>query len=133
MQRLRLLSATALVAGVLALALPTTAHAAANQPAFSNTYSVGGTTVVRADQTVAFDWDMSTLSHTTSSQAAIVLWDFGAPVPPTNNVPPTAGADTHDFGRSLDANVLQFTTFLRTGVVPVVCHAAACQDPPSRN
>jgi hypothetical protein len=110
-----------------------TLHAAANQPAFSNTYSVGGTTVVRADQTVAFDWNMPTLSHSATAQAAIVMWDFGAPVPPTNNVAPTAGADTHDFGRSLDANVLQFTTFLRTGVVPDVCSGAACQDPPHRN
>jgi hypothetical protein len=121
------------VSPVAAEVLGRTIHAAANQPAFANTYSVSGTTVVRTDPTVAFDWNMPTLSHTAVSSAAIVLWDFGSPTAPANNVAPTAGADPHDFGHSLSPNVVEFTTFLRTGIVPDVCGGQACQGPPRRS
>ncbi|WP_433383943.1 hypothetical protein ACQPZX_22745 [Actinoplanes sp. CA-142083] len=62
--------------------------------------------------------------------SAIVIWNSGqayAP-PPTNLAPagPQYGADPHEFPRAQPGAQLQKATFLLTGKVVDVCHAAPC-------
>ena len=60
-----------------------------------------------------------------------MLWDYGTPTPPTDNLAPNGaayGSDPHGFGRGNALLLDQITTFLSTGVIPNECGAAACQS-----
>ena len=59
--------------------------------------------------------------------SAYVVWDSGSPTPPTQNVPPAAGADPHSHPRSTAIARLQKSEFLRVdGKVVDTCGPRPC-------
>jgi hypothetical protein len=76
-------------------------------------------------------WGLSKLNQTKPAKAGLVLWDYGTPTPPTNNLAPDGpafGQDPHGFGRGNSLLLDQITTFLAQGVIPNECGATACQS-----
>lgn len=62
--------------------------------------------------------------------SALIVWDSGAPTPPTENVPPRSGADPHSDPRKDPAARMQKSEFLKTGGLVVdVCGGAPCTIP----
>jgi hypothetical protein len=56
-----------------------------------------------------------------------VVWDFGTPAPPVENVP-NRGEDPHNLGRIQPDEVLELsTTFLEEGVLVDTCGGGPCQ------
>jgi hypothetical protein len=59
--------------------------------------------------------------------SALIIWDSGAPTPPTTNTPPRMGSDPHSDPRSSAAARVQKSEFLKTsGAVVDVCSGAPC-------
>ena len=59
------------------------------------------------------------------------MWDWGTPPWPTANVPPTAGADPHDFHFVTPALLALYDAFLQPdGQIIDVCGGGPCQSPP---
>jgi hypothetical protein len=59
--------------------------------------------------------------------SALIIWDSGAPTPPTTNEPNRAGTDPHGDPRNSVAGRLQKSEFLKTnGAVVDVCSGAPC-------
>jgi hypothetical protein len=116
------------VANVSAEMLARTIGAKNHQPAFNPSF-FGATP--RLNTPVAPQWGLTKLDQTKPAPAGLVLWDYGTPTPPTNNLAPNGsafGQDPHGFGRG-NANLLtQITTFLRTGIIPNECGVTACQS-----
>ena len=62
--------------------------------------------------------------------SALVVWDSGAPTPPTTNTAPAAGADPHGAPRSSPIGRNQKSEFLKTGGTVIdVCSGAPCTVP----
>lgn len=60
--------------------------------------------------------------------SALVVWDFGAPPPPTANVPPREGLDPHGLGGAVAAVRRQAGAFLASdGALIDVCGRAPCR------
>lgn len=74
-------------------------------------------------------WGIAQFDPAIPSQALMMMWDYGTPAPPPNNLPPHPpeyGEDPHN-GGSLEPRVLQqAVTFLLTGEFLEVCGATAC-------
>ncbi|HUX03985.1 MAG TPA: hypothetical protein VMV53_03640 [Acidimicrobiales bacterium] len=117
------------VANVATEMLARTIGAQNHQPAFNASF-FGATP--RTNVPVDPQWGLTALDQTKPASAGLVLWDYGTPTPPTNNLAPfgaTYGADPHSDGRHNNvAGLTQITTFLATGVIPNVCGSAACQS-----
>ncbi len=63
--------------------------------------------------------------------SALVFWDSGSPVAPTENLPPREGTDPHEDPRRQAAGIEQKNSFLRPdGVVVDVCDSSPCQAVP---
>ena len=80
---------------------------------------------------VAVQWHIAPLDHEAKVTAALVMWDYGTPAPPSVNLPPTEpeyGKDPHGAGSHEPLVLQQALTFLITGSVPDVCNAAACHS-----
>ena len=61
----------------------------------------------------------------------LVVWDFGTPAPPAENVPNRAGDDPHGLGAT-DPRVLEMgARFLDEGRLVDVCDRKPCTTPPS--
>jgi hypothetical protein len=60
----------------------------------------------------------------------LVVWDFGTPAPPTENVPNRAGQDPHGMGRNQVEVLTMAMTFLERGELIDTCAAAPCQTLP---
>ena len=77
-------------------------------------------------------WGSAQFDQTKPATAGLVLWDYGTPTPPTDNLAPERRARTapipHGFGRGNALLLDQITTFLTTGVIPNECGRAACQS-----
>ncbi|MFM7684394.1 MAG: hypothetical protein ACKPDI_00520 [Actinomycetota bacterium] len=74
-------------------------------------------------------WGIPALDHSAQGNAAVVVWDFGTPHPPTVNLPPTDpeyGRDPHGAGSDEPLVLQQALTFLLTGEVPDVCDGKPC-------
>ena len=74
-------------------------------------------------------WGIPALDYSAQGNAAVVVWDFGTPHPPTVNLPPTDpeyGRDPHGAGSDEPLVLQQALTFLLTGEVTDVCNAAPC-------
>lgn len=72
-------------------------------------------------------WNIQAFDGSTS--AALVVWDYGTPPPPTVNLPPTEpgyGQDPHGAGSREPLLLQQALTFLVSGTVDDVCRAAPC-------
>lgn len=75
-------------------------------------------------------WGLRQLPWWPYPGSAIVVWDSGAPVPPTTNTPPYAGEDSHEDPRAdADARV-QKAWFLEYGLVVDVCGGRPCTAAP---
>ncbi|MEI8126682.1 MAG: hypothetical protein WCG86_02575 [Actinomycetota bacterium] len=113
--------------------LARTIGAAAHAPAFNATYLLDSSVAVRTNLPVTSLWGLPVLNQTKSAPAALVLWDFGTPTPPTVNTAPSGasyGHDPHDYGHNNAGIIAEMQSFFATGVVPDVCAGAACQAPP---
>jgi hypothetical protein len=88
----------------------------------------------RSNVPVVMHWGITAADQTKVNKATLVLWDYGTPTPPTDNRAPVNtsiyGNDPHGYGRRTDALLSQVTTFMKTGLVPDLCNAAACQGIP---
>lgn len=60
----------------------------------------------------------------------LVVWDFGTPAPPLENVPNRAGEDPHGMGRSQPEVLEMVTTFLDEGTLIDTCGGGPCQTLP---
>ncbi|MFZ4721215.1 MAG: hypothetical protein ACOYMR_17435, partial [Ilumatobacteraceae bacterium] len=73
-------------------------------------------------------WAIDAISGTTP-QAALVVWDFGTPAPPTVNLPPSEpayGEDPHGAGSREPLVLQQALTWLATGEFADVCGGQPC-------
>jgi len=116
------------VANVSAEMLARTIGAHNHQPAFNSQFFGAPP---RANVPVTPQWGLAKLNQNKPAKAGLVLWDYGTPTPPTDNLAPNGsayGADPHGFGRGNALLLTQITTFLSTGVIPNECGAAACQS-----
>jgi hypothetical protein len=74
-------------------------------------------------------WGIPALNYSAQGNAAVVVWDFGTPHPPTVNLPPFEpdyGQDPHGAGSDEPLVLQQALTFLLTGEVTDVCNAGPC-------
>lgn len=74
-------------------------------------------------------WGIPALDYASQGNAAVVVWDFGTPHPPTVNLPPSEpdyGQDPHGAGSDEPLVLQQALTFLLTGEVTDVCNASPC-------
>ncbi len=60
----------------------------------------------------------------------LVVWDFGTPAPPLENVPNRAGTDPHGQGRDQLEVLTVASTFLEQGVLVDTCAGGPCQTLP---
>jgi hypothetical protein len=76
-------------------------------------------------------WGIDTIRRLPDSRGSyLVVWDFGTPAPPLENVPNRAGTDPHGQGRDqLDVLTLA-TTFLEQGRLVDTCGGGPCQTLP---
>jgi hypothetical protein len=74
-------------------------------------------------------WGIDTTSRFPDRHGSyLVVWDFGTPAPPVENVPNRAGQDPHNLGRIQPDEVLELsTTFLEEGVLVDTCGGGPCQ------
>jgi hypothetical protein len=73
-------------------------------------------------------WGIPALSDTVD-RAAMVVWDFATPAPPTDNRPPNTaehGRDPHGAPSAEQRVLTQALTFLLTGSLPDVCAGEPC-------
>jgi hypothetical protein len=116
------------VANVAAEMLARTIGARNHQPAFNPSFFGAPP---RLNVPVDPQWGLSRLNQSKPASAGLVLWDYGTPTPPTNNLAPNGdayGEDPHGFGRGNALLLNQITTFLTTGVIPNECSTTACQS-----
>jgi hypothetical protein len=116
------------VANAAAEMLARTIGARNHQPAFNASFFGAPP---RLNVPVEPQWGLKKLHQNHAAQAGLVLWDYGTPTPPTNNLAPNGAAfgdDPHGFGRGNTLLLDQITSFLTTGVIPNECGAAACQS-----
>ena len=99
-----------------------------HQPAFKSRFFGAAP---RLNVPVEPQWGLSKLNHDEQVKAGLVLWDYGTPTPPTDNLAPDGdafGQDPHGFGRGNASLLNQITTFLASGVIPNECGDKACQS-----
>jgi hypothetical protein len=116
------------VTNVAAEMLARTIGAHNHQPAFDASFMGGAP---RANVPVTPQWGLTKLDQTKPAAAGLVLWDYGTPTPPTDNLAPDGsqyGSDPHGFGRGNAMLLDQITSFLSTGVIPDECGNTACQS-----
>jgi hypothetical protein len=116
------------VANTAAEMLARTIGARNHQPAFNPSF-FGATP--RLNVPVTPQWGLKKLNQNVRAAAGLVLWDYGTPTPPTDNLAPNGsafGADPHGFGRGNSLLLNQITTFLTIGVIPNECGTVACQS-----
>jgi hypothetical protein len=79
-------------------------------------------------------WGIDTLDHAAPGSAALVVWDYGTPAPPTVNLPPTEpeyGKDPHGAGSQEPLVLQQALTFLISGKIDDVCKGGPCKGTPA--
>jgi hypothetical protein len=116
------------VANVGAEMLARTIGARNHQPAFDASFFGAAP---RLNVPVTPQWGLAKLNHHQPVTAGLVLWDYGTPTPPTDNLAPDGdqyGQDPHGFGRGNASLLSQITTFLSTGLIPNECGTKACQS-----
>jgi hypothetical protein len=75
-------------------------------------------------------WDIDTTSRLPDQHGSyLVVWDYGTPAPPVENVPNRAGQDPHNgVGRNPPPELLELsTTFLDDGVLIDTCGGGPCR------
>ena len=76
-------------------------------------------------------WDLDRTTRFPDRRGSyLVVWDFGTPPPPTENLPNRAGQDPHGLGRDQDEVLAVSTAFLNEGVLVDTCAGGPCQTAP---
>jgi len=108
--------------------LARTIGAANHQPAFNPSYFGQPD---RLNTPVVAQWGIPKLNQSLPVRAGLVLWDYGTPTPPTNNLAPNGpayGADPHGDGWGNAKLLVDVLAFLKSGEIPDVCGGLACQS-----
>lgn len=74
-------------------------------------------------------WGIAPFDAANPAKAVLMVWDFGTPAPPPNNLPPHPpeyGDDPHNGGSQEQRVLQQAITFLLTGEIVEVCDDSAC-------
>lgn len=74
-------------------------------------------------------WGIAAYDPANPLKALLMVWDYGTPAPPANNLPPHPpeyGDDPHNGGSREPLVLQQAVTFLLTGEILDVCGATAC-------
>jgi hypothetical protein len=74
-------------------------------------------------------WGLEPLDYAALPRAALIMWDFGTPAPPSLNLPPSEpeyGRDPHGAASGEPRVLTQAVTFLLTGALTDACGGAAC-------
>lgn len=76
-------------------------------------------------------WNIPSIPDGRDDGSALVIWDSGTPIPPTQNLAPTAGRDPHEDPRNSASARRQKSEFLRVdGSFTDVCDAQPCTAAP---
>jgi len=76
-------------------------------------------------------WGIETIPEYPYEGSAIIFWDSGSPTPPTVNLPPREGRDSHEDPRHhVDVRRQKAAFLAPDSVVIDVCDGAACVIPP---
>ncbi len=76
-------------------------------------------------------WDIDTTRRLPAKRGSyLVVWDFGTPAPPLENVPNRAGTDPHGQGRDQLEVLTVATTFLERGKLVDTCAGGPCRTLP---
>ena len=76
-------------------------------------------------------WGIDETRHLPDRQGSyLVVWDFGTPAPPTENVPNRAGTDPHGQGRDQLEVLTVAAEFLENGTLVDTCGGGPCQTLP---
>jgi len=76
-------------------------------------------------------WGIRTVTRfPNQGRSYLVMWDFGTPAPPTENVPNRAGQDPHGMGRSQIEVLTLANEFLAHGTLVDTCNGGPCQTLP---
>jgi hypothetical protein len=76
-------------------------------------------------------WDLDRTTRFPDRRGSyLVVWDFGTPAPPTENLPNRAGQDPHGLGRDQAEVLAVSTAFLNEGVLVDTCAGGPCQTAP---
>jgi hypothetical protein len=116
------------VANTAAEMLARTIGARNHQPAFNPSFFGAAP---RLNVPVTPQWGLKKLNQNKQAPAGLVLWDYGTPTPPTDNLAPDGsafGSDPHGFGRGNSLLLNQITAFITIGVIPNECGTVACQS-----
>ncbi|MGH8983156.1 MAG: hypothetical protein ACRDY6_04695 [Acidimicrobiia bacterium] len=74
-------------------------------------------------------WGIDPVPELPFDGSALVVWDYGTPAPPVENVAPSVGSDPHGLITSTIPAVLMASDFLRTdGVVTDPCAGQPCRS-----
>ena len=63
-----------------------------------------------------------------SEHGGLVVWDFGTPAPPVENVPNRAGDDPHGKLADVPEALTMVLSFVLDGVLPEVCDGEPCSS-----
>jgi hypothetical protein len=76
-------------------------------------------------------WNIDTTRRLPDKRGSyLVVWDFGTPAPPLDNIPNRAGTDPHGQGRDQLEVLTLATTFLEQGHLVDTCAGGPCQTLP---
>jgi hypothetical protein len=77
---------------------------------------------------VAPMWGLEAVPSYPYPDSALVMWDFGTPSPPIENLPPREGEDPHGKAAEVVDVLLMVSDYLKTdGALTDVCNADPCQ------
>jgi hypothetical protein len=72
-------------------------------------------------------WGIEPIESLPSDESGLVVWDFGTPTPPTDNVPNRAGDDPHGKLSNVPEALALVLSFVTEGQITDVCGAGPCQ------
>jgi hypothetical protein len=72
-------------------------------------------------------WGIEPIESLPSDESGLVVWDFGTPTPPTDNVPNRAGDDPHGKLSNVPEALALVLSFVTEGQIADVCGAGPCQ------
>ncbi|MGN6695175.1 MAG: hypothetical protein ACTHN0_13450, partial [Aquihabitans sp.] len=73
-------------------------------------------------------WGIDPIDSLPSTGSGLMVWDFGTPAPPTENVPNRAGDDPHGKLSNVPEALALVLSFVTEGTITDVCGHAPCQS-----
>lgn len=74
-------------------------------------------------------WGIDPVEDLASARSGLVVWDFGTPAPPTENLPNRAGEDPHGKLSDVPEALALVLSFVTSGTITDVCGDGPCQTP----